>query len=122
MNFLFHKKKIKFFNIYPNLYISLYLSLFFFDLSQLKYRYELNIELINSDIERFQKVEISELQNFDETKIKNQINKFINYLIIIVRILPKEITKQFKGNYISFRKILYQEKKKYWLETYQILK
>ena len=79
MNFLFIKKKSNFL-IFILTYILVFTCLyFFFDLSQLKYRYELNIELINSDIERFQKVEISELQNFDETKIKNQINKFINY-------------------------------------------
>lgn len=105
MNFLFIKKKSNFL-IFILTYILVFTCLYFiFDLSQLKYRYELNIELIKSDIEPFQKVEISELQNFDETNIKNQINKFINYFKNNSKnFYKKEITKQFKGNYILFRK------------------
>lgn len=105
MIFFFMKSLSNFF-IFVGTYVLVFICLYFlFNLSQLKYRYQVNYNIKKSGTEYFYKLDKNKFQNFDADKIQNQIQKFIGYSEQNYENFYKnEISKQFKDNYISFRK------------------
>lgn len=99
-------KNLSNFFIFIGTYVLVFICLYFlFNLSQLKYRYQVNYNIKKSGTEYFYKLDKNKFQNFDSDKIQNQIQKFIGYSRDNYENFYKnEISKQFKDDYISFRK------------------